>query len=123
MNIVNFPLEKESTPEELFSILNAEWEREYKIYKGITYTITTIFLICIGIGVTLVLLRNDSFFNAPLILLPMISGFAVIYIFIQLKLKPKKPTMNDAFEWREFKDKVAYQKTTPDSIGSKVIPF
>lgn len=119
--IINFPYEKESTPEELFLILIKCWEGELKIYKRIMFTLFTVFLIALGINIVIIL--KDGFFNALLNLLSMIISISIAYIFIRLKYKPRKPTMDDALEWRRFKDKVVYEKQYSGNDKSEIIPI
>lgn len=113
---IDFPKQKESTPEDLLRVLEADWQEDKRCARKIISLFIGAFSIAL---ISNIYLLKDAEITTQLsVYIPMIIGGAIGLLLICIKLIRKKPTIHDAELWRELKDNIVYRKSIPTKKGT-----
>lgn len=100
-NVVELPVFKEETPEVLFAWLKENYIEDIKIYRRYLITLLIPFLIAAGGSIYLAVTKDWGLIKYVQQFLHGYITFAIMYLILRFKMKPKKPTFKDAINWRE----------------------
>lgn len=131
MNIKNLPIDKKTTPDELFIILNENYVSDLIVYKKIRNIAAGVFSLGISVNTYLyfssissenINSATNAFSEFTLFLFPIVTALCVILL-LRTHLKPDMPTFQDALDWHEIKDRVVYKIVPDKSKIADVVNF
>jgi len=99
--VTELPVFRQRTPDELLTGLQDLYKEDIKVYRTYLSVLSIPFLLCVGGSIYWAFTKNLGIFEYAQHFLHGYITFAIMYFILRYKMKPKKPTIDDAINWRE----------------------